>query len=50
LILEDFNNPFSGAMYRAVEDLARARAVTVLAGSCDKEATRACTLVSAFVS
>jgi LacI family transcriptional regulator len=50
LILEDVSNPFSGAMYRAVEDVAIARGVTVLAGSCDEEATRARTLVSAFAS
>jgi LacI family transcriptional regulator, galactose operon repressor len=50
LILEDVSNPFSGAMYRAVEDVALARGVTVLAGSCDEEATRAHTLVTAFVN
>lgn len=50
LLLEDVSNPFSGAMYRAVEDVAIARGVTVLAGSCDEEATRARTLVSAFAS
>jgi LacI family transcriptional regulator len=50
LILEDVSNPFSGAMYRAVEDVAIARGVTVLAGSCDEEAARARTLVSAFAS
>ncbi len=50
LILEDVSNPFSGAMYRAVEDVAIARGVTVLAGSCDEEATRAHSLVSAFAS
>lgn len=50
LILEDVSNPFSGAMYRAVEDVALARGVTVLAGSCDEEATRAHTLLSAFSS
>jgi len=48
LILEDVSNPFSGAMYRAVEDVALARGVTVLAGSCDENATRAYTLLSAF--
>ena len=41
LILEDVGNPFSGAMYRAVEDVALARGVTVLAGSCEEDATRA---------
>jgi LacI family transcriptional regulator len=50
LILEDVSNPFSGAMYRAVEDVAISRGVTVLAGSCDEEATRAHMLVSAFAS
>jgi LacI family transcriptional regulator len=50
LILEDVSNPFSGAMYRAVEDVAIARGVTVLAGSCDEEATRAHRLVTAFAS
>jgi LacI family transcriptional regulator len=50
LILEDVSNPFSGAMYRAVEDVALARGVTVLAGSCDEDATRANILLSAFAS
>jgi len=50
LILEDVSNPFSGALYRAVEDVALARGVTVLAGSCDEDATRARTLLRAFTS
>jgi LacI family transcriptional regulator len=50
LILEDVSNPFSGALHRAVEDVALARGVTVLAGSFDEDATRARTLFSAFTS
>jgi LacI family transcriptional regulator len=50
LILEDVGNPFSGAMYRAVEDVALARGVTVLAGSCEEDATRANVLLSVFAS
>jgi LacI family transcriptional regulator len=50
LILEDVSNPFSGALYRAVEDVALARGVTVLAGSFDEDPTRARTLLSAFSS
>ena len=50
LILEDVGNPFSGAMYRAVEDVALARGVTVLAGSCEEDATRANILLSVFAS
>ncbi len=40
LILEDIANPYSSAIYRSVEDVARALGVGVLAGSIDEDAER----------
>jgi LacI family transcriptional regulator len=40
LILEDVANPFSSALHRAVEDLARSRGVAVFAGSGDESPER----------
>lgn len=40
LILEDVANPFSSALHRAVEDLARSRGVAVFAGSGDESPRR----------
>jgi LacI family transcriptional regulator len=40
LVLEDVANPFSSALHRAVEDIARARGVAVFAGSVDESAAR----------
>jgi LacI family transcriptional regulator len=40
LLLEDVSNPFSAALLRAVEDLARARGVQILIGSLDEDPGR----------
>lgn len=40
LLLEDVANPFSSALHRGVEDVARRRDVAVLAGSVNEDATR----------
>jgi LacI family transcriptional regulator len=48
LVLEDVGNPFSSALHRAVEDVARRRGVLVLAGSSDEDPVRERDLVDAF--
>ena len=50
LLLENVANPFSGALHRAVEDVARARGVLVFAGSLDEDHSRERELATAFVS
>jgi LacI family transcriptional regulator len=50
LLLENVANPFSSALHRAVEDLARLRGVAVLAGSLDEEPRREHELVRALVA
>jgi len=50
LILEDVANPYSSALHRAVENVARSRGVAVLAGSLDEDPARERELVTAFVS
>lgn len=50
LILENIANPYSSALHRAVEDVARGRGVVVLAGSLDKDPARERELVTAFVT
>lgn len=50
LALEDLANPFSAALHRAVEDVARTRGVVVFAGSVDEDAQRERELTSAFLS
>lgn len=50
MVLEDLANPFSAAVQRAVEDVARERGVLVLAGSSDEDAQRERSLVSTFTS
>lgn len=50
MVLEDVANPFSAAVQRAVEDVARERGVLVIAGSNDENAERERTLVSTFTS
>lgn len=49
LVLEDLANPFSAAVIRAVEDAARPRRVTVVAGSVDEDPERERSLVREFV-
>jgi LacI family transcriptional regulator len=50
LVLEDVANPFSSALQRAIEDVARHRRVLVLTGSSDEDAARERSLVAAFAS
>jgi LacI family transcriptional regulator len=50
LVLEDLANPYSAAVTRAVEDAARPRRVTVVAGSVDEDPERERALVREFVA
>ena len=50
LVLEDLANPYSAAVTRAVEDAARPRGVTVVAGSVDEDPARERALVREFVA
>jgi LacI family transcriptional regulator len=50
LILENVANPFSSALHRAVENVARAHGVAVLAGSLDEDPVQERELVAAFTS
>ncbi|MGZ4169357.1 MAG: LacI family DNA-binding transcriptional regulator [Solirubrobacteraceae bacterium] len=50
VVLEDVANPFSSALHRAVEDLARSRGVAVFGGSVDEDPSRERALTSALIS
>jgi LacI family transcriptional regulator len=50
MLLEDLANPFSSALHRAVEDVARGRGTLVLAGSSDEDPDRQRELLHALVS
>jgi LacI family transcriptional regulator len=50
LLVQDVGNPFSSALHRAIEDVARARGVVVFAGSLDEDQARERQLASAFVA
>src|SRR6266571_5348243 len=50
LMLEDVSNPYSSIIYRAVEDVARARGVGVLAGSLDEDPARERELATTLVA
>jgi LacI family transcriptional regulator len=50
VLLENVANPFSSALHRAVEDVARARGVAVFAGSVDEDSHRERELALALVS
>lgn len=50
VVLEDVANPFSSALHRAIEDVAAARGVLVLAGSSDEDEERERELIAAFAS
>jgi LacI family transcriptional regulator len=50
LLLEDVSNPFSSALHRAVEDVARQRGTLVFAGSSDEDADRERELLIALVA
>lgn len=47
-ILEDIANPFSAALHRALEDVARERGVLIFAGSVDEDPARERALVHEF--
>ncbi len=48
LVLDDISNPFSSALARSVEDVARKRGVLVFAGSCDEDPSRERELIANF--
>ncbi len=48
LVLEDVANPFSSALYRAIERIALRRGTQVLAGSSDEDPTRVAELLFTF--
>jgi LacI family transcriptional regulator len=50
LLLEDVANPFSSALHRAVEDVARERGMLVFAGSSDEDPAREREVLAALVS
>jgi LacI family transcriptional regulator len=50
LLLDDVANPFSSALHRAVEDVARQRGTLVFAGSSDEDAHRERELLLALVA
>jgi LacI family transcriptional regulator len=50
LLLEDVSNPFSAAVHRAIEDVARQRDVAVFAASLDEDPRRERAIVQAFVN
>lgn len=50
LLLADVSNPFSAALLRAVEDVARPRGVAVVAASVDEDEERERSLVDDFVA
>jgi LacI family transcriptional regulator len=50
LVLEDVANPFSSALHRAVEDIARTHGVAVFAGSVDENPERERALALALIS
>jgi len=50
VILENVENPYSSAIHRAVEEVARERGLSVLAGSLDEDPRRERALVAAFSS
>ncbi|MFG1923214.1 LacI family DNA-binding transcriptional regulator [Cryptosporangium sp. NPDC048952] len=49
VVLEDVANPFSAALHRAMEDVARIRGVSILTGSVDEDPERERALIRAFV-
>lgn len=50
LMLEDVSNPYSSAIYRAVEDVARERGVELLAGSLGEDPARERELAASLVA
>lgn len=49
-VLEDVSNPFSSALHRALEDVARERGVMIFAGSVDEDPQRERELIHAFTT
>jgi LacI family transcriptional regulator len=49
-VLEDVSNPFSSALHRALEDVARERDVMIFAGSVDEDPQRERALINAFTT
>lgn len=49
-VLEDISNPFSSALHRALEDVARERNVMIFAGSVDEDPERERALINAFTT
>jgi LacI family transcriptional regulator len=49
-VLEDVSNPFSSALHRALEDVARDRDVMIFAGSVDEDPARERALIHAFTT
>ncbi len=50
VLIENVANPFSAAVHRSIETVARGHGVVVFAGSLDEDADRERELVSAFLS
>ena len=50
VVLEDIANPYSAAVHRAVEDVARSHGLIVLAGSVDEDPDRERRLAAAFIA
>jgi LacI family transcriptional regulator, galactose operon repressor len=50
VVLEDVANPYSAAVHRAVEDVARSHGLIVLAGSVDEDPERERRLAMAFIA
>jgi len=50
VLLEDIANPFSSALHRAIEEVARTRGVAVFAGSVDEDESREQELAAAFIA
>lgn len=49
-LLEDVSNPFSAALHRALEDVARERGVMIFTGSVDEDPQRERALINAFTT
>ena len=50
LLVENISNPFSSALHRAIEEVARSRGVVVFAGSLDEDPERERELTDAFAA
>ncbi len=50
ILLKDIANPFSSALYRAFENLARVQGIDVIAGSMDEQPEREVELIATFIA